>query len=102
MICMLTHRRLKPGTYDQFRAAWEMDRDAIPDEMRGDRVYLARSLGDENEILTFHLTNQTREDLSRLRGQLAKGLTQRQQAVAEFVESTGVDGVFEVIEEIEV
>ena len=69
--------------------------------MRGERAYLARSLGDENEILSFHLTNLTLEDLSRLRQRLAKGLTQRQQAVAEFVEWTGVDGVFEIIDEIE-
>ena len=23
MLCVLTHRRLKPGTYEQFRAAWQ-------------------------------------------------------------------------------
>jgi len=97
---MLTHRRLKPGTFDQFRTAWEPDRDAIPEEVRGERAYHARSLTDENEIISFHLTNLTVEDLLRLREDLAKSLIDRQRAVSEFVEWTGVDGIFEVIEEL--
>lgn len=100
MLCMLSQRRLKPGTLDEFRAAWEPDRDAIPQEMRGDRVYVLRNVMDENEVITFHLTGVTPEDLLRLREPLAEALGKRDQAIAKLVESTGVSGVFEVVDEI--
>jgi hypothetical protein len=38
--------------------------------MQGDRAYVVRSLGDENEIITFHLSNLTQDDLMRLRESL--------------------------------
>jgi hypothetical protein len=102
MFCMLTHRRLKVGTLERFRDAWEPDRGLLPEEMRGDRAYVVRSLDDENEIITFHLTNLTRDDLLRLREALTKDLGQREQAMAEFVEWTGVSGIFEVVEEVKI
>jgi hypothetical protein len=100
MFCMLTHRRLKPGTFNRFRDAWDPGREVLPGEMRGDRAYVVRSLGDENEVITFHLTKLTQEDLMRLRETLTEHLGQREQAMAEFVEWTGVSGIFEVVEEI--
>lgn len=100
MLCMLTHRRLKPGTLDEFRAAWEPDRDAMPAEMSGDRVYVLRNVMDENDVITFHLTGVTPDDLLRLREPLVQALGQRDQAIAQLVESTGVTGVFEVVDEI--
>jgi hypothetical protein len=102
MLCILTHRRLKPGTLDRFRHAWEPDREVMPEEMRGDRAYVVRSLGDENEIITFHLSNLTQDDLMRLRESLTKELGQREQTMAEFVEWTGVSGIFEVVDELKI
>jgi hypothetical protein len=66
--------------------------------MRGERAYHARSLTDENEIVSFHLTNLTVEDLLRLRDGLGKSLARRQEAVRRLVEWTGVDA--EAIEEV--
>ena len=102
MFCMLTHRRLKPGTLDRFRDAWEPDRKLMPEEMRGDHAYVVRSLSDENEIITFHLTNLTQDDLMRLREALSRELGQREHDMAEFVDWTGVSGIFEVVDELKI
>lgn len=102
MYCMLTHRRIKPGTLDRFRDAWEPRRELLPEEMHGERAYVIRNLGDENEVITFHLTNLTQDDLMRLRESLTEDIQQRERAMAEFVEWTGVSGIFEVVEEVKI
>lgn len=98
MFVFLTHRRLKPGTWEQFRQAWEPDE--VPAEAGDERVYHVRSLEDENEIISFGIADMSREDLERLGQEPDDAERRRQERMAQFVESTGVDGVFEVIEEL--
>jgi hypothetical protein len=99
MLCFLTHRRLKPGTYDQYRRAWEPDQ--MPEGVI-ETVYHVRSLQDPDEIISFGLADVGADDLPGLREKLGgdEAEARRQQRMAEFVESTGVDGIFEVVEEI--
>jgi hypothetical protein len=101
MLCILTHRS---GTFDDFRKAWERDPELLPDglreRLRGERAYHVRSLADENGIISFHLTNLTLEGLLGLRERFRASEDERQRALAEFVEWTGADGIFEVVEEI--
>lgn len=98
MLVFLTHRRLKPESFGDFRKAWE------PVEMPAwirEVAYHARSLENPNEIISFGLAyDMERDDLARLGEEFSEGDDERQRRMAEFVEWTGVDGVFEVIDEV--
>src|SRR5687767_1797514 len=98
MLVLVTHRWLKPGTFDEFRKAWE------PDEMpEGIRkvAYHARSTENSDEILSFGLAyDMSVEDLAGLREQITDEDRERQRRMSEFVEWTGLDSVFEVIDEV--
>ncbi len=95
MIVALTVRRLKPGTFEQFRRAWE------PDEWpeQWERAYHVRNVDDENEVISFGFFNGTLDELQRTR-QTGPSEDERRRRMAEFVESTGADGIYEVIEEV--
>jgi hypothetical protein len=95
MIVALTVRRLKPGTYEQFRSAWE------PEEWpsQWDRAYHVRNVNDENEVISFGFFDGTLDELQRAR-QEGPAEDERQRRMAEFVQSTGADGLYEVIEEV--
>jgi len=94
--CALTVRKLKPGTYDEWRQAWWPESD---DEMpEGGQVYVVRNLKDENEIIAFGLFTGEREELEKMMDPEQE--KKRQDAMAPFVDSVGADGVYEVIEQI--
>lgn len=95
MIVALTVRRLKPGTYEAFRKAWE------PEEWpsQWEKAYHVRNVNDENEVISFGFFNGTLEELQATRPE-GGGEEERQRRIAEFVESTGADGLYEVIEEV--
>jgi hypothetical protein len=96
MICFLSARRLKPGTYDEFRRAWEPER--WPPEAI--RAYHLRDKDDENVVVSFGLYEGTLEDRQRIRD--AHGDDQaRLQKLGEHVEDTILEGAFEVVEEVE-
>jgi hypothetical protein len=92
----LTVRKLKPGTYDDWRKAWEGDRSDWPD---GVHAYVARNPGDPDEIVAFGLVE--RDDLSDLRSdEMAQEQQARTDAMAPYIDSVGVDGIYEVIDEV--
>lgn len=99
MLVFITHRRLKRDTFEQFRKAWEPDQ--MPAEIR-EVAYHARSLDNPDEIVSFGLLHDMgRDDLPRLREQFSEEAdAERQRRMAEFVEWTGVDTVFEVVDEV--
>jgi hypothetical protein len=98
MLCFLTARRLKPGTFAEFRKAWE------PDEWPSQfvRAYHVRDLTDENAVVSFGLFEGTAEDYRLLRGdeRASEIEEERQREMSEFVQETVLDGVFEVIDEV--
>ena len=97
MLCLLTHRRIKPGSFDEFRQVWEGDG---PPPFPG-RAYHVRSVSNPDEVISFGLFDADPADFERLRQEMGgEGEARRQEAMAQFVEWTGVDGVFEVIEEV--
>ena len=57
-----------------------------------------RNMNDENEVISFGF-NGTLEELRRLRDESGRE-DERQRTMAELVESTGADGIYEVIEEV--
>jgi heme-degrading monooxygenase HmoA len=98
MIVMFTARRLKPGAWEQFRAAWE------PEEVRPpglQRAYHARNIRDEDEIISFGLFDMTIDDYRRWREEQDAAVNQRVDAISAFVENEHVSGVYEVFDEVE-
>jgi hypothetical protein len=89
----LTARKLKPGSYDAWREAWEQG-----EPPSGATAYICRNVSDPDEIVAFGIVEATKEQVEELRsGDDDSG---RQEAMAPHVESVGTDGFYEVIEEI--
>jgi heme-degrading monooxygenase HmoA len=93
MLVALTVRRVKPGALDEFRSTWE----AAEAPPGWTSAYTVRNLEDENEIVSFGFFDGSLEELRKSQedfdyaGERAK--------MDELVESTGTDGLFEVIVE---
>jgi len=98
MIVMFTARRLKPGSFDQFRRAWDPGGDKPPGFRR---AYHARNIRDEDEVISFGLFDMSIDDYHRWRGEADAVENKRVDALSAFVENEHVSGVFEVIDEVE-
>lgn len=94
MICLLTERRLKPGAFEHFRAAWE------PEEQPASliRAYHLRDVADPDHVVSFGFFDLTRGEFDAFRQspELQEMQRARFAAMAEFVAETGVDAVFQV------
>jgi hypothetical protein len=97
MLCALTVRQLKPGTFERFAEEFG------PRESEGPprgwvRFDMIRDLADENRVVTFGFFDGTLEELER--SQAEGGYEDRRAAVEELVEDVPVNGVFEVVREM--
>ena len=92
---VLTARTLKPGSYDDWRAAWE------PAEWpEGVTAYILRKAGNPDEVIAFGFFDGTREELEAMRPD-PDAEEARSAAMAPFIEDQFADGVYEVVEVIE-
>ena len=95
MNAALTVRRLKPGTYDDWRKAWQPEE--WPDGAQ--RAYILRNVNDPDEVIAFGFFEgdlaAVRDD-PRFRDQQERRLA----AMAAYVESIVADGIYEVVEEV--
>jgi len=99
MICTLTTRRLKPGSYDDFRSAWGGGSDGRPEGTeRWVRVYHCRDVEDENVVISFGFFEGTLEELRER--QNAIGRDSQVSDIEPYVEETLLDGSYEVVEEL--
>jgi hypothetical protein len=100
MLVFFSGRRLKPGSFDQFRRAWQPGEGEEPELPPGAvAIYHARNVKDEDEVISFGIFDVDRSDLSSVRGPEEQEL-KRQDAMAAFVKNVPMEGVYEVIEEI--
>jgi hypothetical protein len=90
----LTARKLKPGSYDDWRQAWDSG-----DTPEGVKAYICRSVSDPDEIVAFGMIEATREEVESYKPDAAAEEA-RVAAMAPHVESVGTDGFYEVIEEV--
>jgi quinol monooxygenase YgiN len=98
MLCALTVRRLKPGTFDQFREAFmaPITSGAPPEGMV--RFDMLRNTADPDEVVCFGFFDGTAE---QLRSRVSEfGYDEQMRAIAPFVESVGADGFFDIVEEL--
>lgn len=95
MHSFLTVRKLKPGSYTDWRRAWEPD--TWPEGAI--KAYILRNIDDPDEIIAFGFFEG---DMAEMRQD--PELQAQQQArfakMAPHVAETGTDGVYEVIEEV--
>jgi hypothetical protein len=96
MHALLTVRKLKPGSYADWRKAWQPDE--WPDGAQ--KAYILRNVSDPDEIIAFGFYEG---DLSQLRTEpdMQERQRSRFERMAPYVESTGADGTYEVIEEVQ-
>jgi hypothetical protein len=95
--CALTVRKLKPGTYDEWRQAWWPESETTEDMPDGE-VFIVRNLKDENEIIAFGLFTGDLEEFEKTMDPETE--KKRKDAMAPFIDSIGADGIYEVIETI--
>ena len=96
MYAALTVRKLKSGSYDEWRRAWQ----PVEWPEGAKMAYILRNVSDPDEVIAFGFFEA---DLSGLRED--EDFRQQQQTrfdrMAAYVESTGADGVYEVVEVVE-
>ncbi len=97
MLCVLTHRRLKPDSYDAFRAAWQPE-EWWPAFTHG---YHLRSLDDPDEVVSFAFYDATMEEFDAIRDdpQWLVSEERRLHRLAPLQLSMRIGGVYEVAEE---
>jgi hypothetical protein len=99
MLCALTVRQLKPGTFEQFAEGFG------PRESEGPpqgwvRFDMLRDLADQNRVVTFGFFDGTLEELEQ--SQVEHGYQERRSAVDDVVDEVVVNGVFEVVRDMSV
>ncbi len=100
MVCALTVRKLKPGTFDEFRKAFLGDgiEANMPDGWV--RFDMIRNVENRDEVICFGFFDGTLDDLRG--GSSYEGYDEQMTAIEPFVESVGADGLYEVVEEFAV
>lgn len=96
MHAALTVRKLKPGSYGNWREAWEPDE--WPEGVQ--KAYILRNVNDPDEIIAFGFYDV---DLAQQRSEpsMQESERQRVERMAPYIDSIGADGLYEVIEEVQ-
>ena len=94
MLCAHTVRRLKPGSFEEFRKGFAFEGGDPPP--RWVRFHMLRALADENEVVTFGFFDGTLEELER--SQDEEGYRSRLDQIDSLVESVLANGVYEVVD----
>jgi heme-degrading monooxygenase HmoA len=97
VICALTVRKLKPGTFDEFREAFMVSEDFDNAPEGFVRFNLIRNAENPDEVITFGFFDGSAEDLRAVAAET--GYEEQLQQIAPFVESVGADGLYEIVEE---
>jgi hypothetical protein len=101
MLVFFSGRRLKGGHWDDFRKAWGggEDNPDLSDLPEGSVVYHARSIKDEDEVISFGIFNVNRDELDVIRGS-AEDEAKRTEDISKHVDHTPMEGIYEVVEEL--
>jgi heme-degrading monooxygenase HmoA len=97
MVCALTVRKLKPGTFEDFRTAFMARNDPDDPPAGWVRFDMVRNSEDPDEVICFGFYDGT---VDELRASAAEGdYAEQQEEIAPYVESVGADGLYEIVEE---
>jgi hypothetical protein len=97
-MCLVTVRRIKPGSYEEFRKAWQPD--PWPPQLK--RAEILRNDEDPDEVTTIGYVDATPDELEAMRDQpeIVEGEIKRVERLAPFEERVIVNGIFELVEEV--
>ena len=98
MLCALTVRRLKPGTFEQFREAFMSGEPTDGPPKGWVRFNMVRNADSRDEVICFGFFDGSVEELRRSAAET--GYAEQQAAIAEFVEEVGTDGLYEIVEDM--
>ena len=101
MMCAMVVRRLTPGSYDAFRAAWEpLKDDQWPAGMT--RLWIGRSEDDPDIVATWGLFDLDEAGLDAMRDDPAWMAAEhrRMERMAQFEKELVISGYFQVAEEV--
>ena len=99
MLCALTVRQLKEGTFERFAEAFRPSESEDPPS-GWVRFNMIRDTSDHNRVVTFGFFDGTLAELER--NQAEHGYDQLRRAADEFVDDVLVNGVFDVIVDMRV
>jgi heme-degrading monooxygenase HmoA len=100
MLCALTVRTLEPGTFDQFREAFM--RGMNPDDPPPGwvRFNMVRNTDNPDEVVCFGIFDGTVDDLRQ--AQTDPRREDQLKEIAGYVQSTGADVLYEVVEDLSI
>ena len=98
MLVFFSGRRLKPGSYDEFRRAWMPADEELPQQAVA--IYHARNVKDPDEVISFGIFDIGPDEIDELRGDEADERS-RQDAMAAVVENVPLEGIYDVVEKLE-
>ena len=93
MLCAHTVRKLKPGSFEEFKAGFGPPDDAA--QTGWVRFHMLRSLSDENEVVTFGFFDGTLDDLNN--SQRQHGYDERVKDISPLVDEVVANGIYEVV-----
>jgi len=97
MLCALTARRLKPGTFERFREVF-LRHETLENPPEGYmRFNMIRNTEGPDEAVCFGFFDGTVDGLRRTAAE--QGYAEQLEAIAPFVDSVGADGLYEIVEE---
>jgi hypothetical protein len=96
VICALTVRRLRPGTFEDFRSAFMDHAMRAVEHEAWVRFNMVRGIEDPDEVVCFGFFDGTLDEL-RSGGQ--DGYAEQQAAIAPYVVETGTNALFDVVED---
>jgi len=98
MMCAVTVRKIKPGTYDDFRKAWEPD----PWLPRLERAIVLRNEDNPDLVLSIGFFDAGPVSLDEIRDDPAvlSDEEARLRRIAQFEEQVLLNGIFELTEEV--
>ena len=97
MVCALTVRTLKPGSFDDFREAFMSMNDPGNPPEGWVRFNMIRNRENPDEVICFGFFEGTAEQLRE--NAQHDGYQEQQRKIEPYVESVGADGLYEVVEE---
>jgi hypothetical protein len=98
MMCAVAVRRIKPGSYQAFRKAWQHD----PWLPRYQKALVMRNEDSDDQVLTIAFFDGTREEYEAARDdpETMRAEERRLHRIAEVEERVLLSGVYEVVDEV--
>lgn len=97
MLCALTVRTLKPGTFEEFKEAFVPTDLVQPAPTGWVRFNMIRNVENPDEVISFGFSTAPSTTAPDSQEQ---GYAEQMAKIAPYVQSVGADGLYEIVEEM--